>query len=267
MCAKSEQTGENDRTRDPALLSLPLPVRDGDLFKHSATADIVHLLSQYPFSQYTLRELARRTDHSVNSVRSAVSVLEANDLVTVEQEGNARPVAINRSRLRLPDNPILSVPQSEFHLPLQVAVEKMHYELTGVEGIVLFGSVASGTADRKSDIDLWVLVADNRLHEQQTANQVAQTLSEVVFPTGATPPRTDPETTDGTALTDQRDPLERLPETDHGDRFDFQILVETPDSIVGRADDRIAEIVMDGIVLYRTETLSRVVKEVTARAG
>ena len=260
MTTLSEQQDEAQQSHKTTGLALPVPIRDGNLFKHSATADILHLLSQYPFSQYTHRELARRTDHNVNSIRSAVSVLEANDLVTVSQEGNARPVSINRTRLNRPENPVLSVPQEEFQLPVQVVVEAIHRELNGVRGIFLFGSVAQGTADRQSDIDLWILVENDRLQAQQQANQLSKRLSETVFPTTHTL-----QTPDLAAVTDlpsDADPVACLPETAHGDRFEFEILVETPESIVNRADERMTEILTEGIVLYRTETLTEVVDTV-----
>lgn len=265
MTTQSEHTAESRDTQQTASLSLPLPIRDGNLFKHSATADILHLLTQYPFSGYTHRELARRTDHNVNSIRSAVSVLEANDLVTIAQDGNAQPVSINRTQLHQPENPVLSVPQEEFQLPIQIAVELIHSELIDVNGILLFGSVAEGTADRQSDIDLWVLVADNRLQEQQRANQLSKRLSETVFPneSGLQPPELE-------AITDlpaETDPVEALPETEDGERFEFEILVETPDSIRNRADERITEILTAGLVLYRTETLTAVVDEVIEDVG
>lgn len=265
MTTQSDQKGENQKPRDTASLGLPLPVRDGDLFKHSATADILHLLSQYPLSEYTQRELARRTGHNVNSIRSAVDVLESNDLVTVTQQGNAQPVSINRTRLDCPDNPVLSIPQKEFHLPVQIAVEIIHRELTEVKGILLFGSVAKGTADRQSDIDLWVLVAEDRLQEQQHANQLSKRLSETVFPSESLLASPDP--TEIANLPAETDPIDSLPDTAHGDRFEFEILLETPDSIVNRADERITEILTEGLVLYRTEELTAVVDEVIEYGG
>jgi predicted nucleotidyltransferase len=260
MTTQSEQTEEFQSQQRTASLALPLPIRDGNLFKHSATADILHLLSQYPFSEYTHRELARRTDHNVNSIRSAVSVLEANELVTVSQDGTAQPVSINQTQLSQPENPVLSVPQEGFQLPVQIAVETIHTELTDVSGILLFGSVAEGTADRQSDIDLWVLVGDNRLQEQQHANQLSKRLSETVFPSESG--LQSPELEALTDLPAETDPVEVLPDTEVGERFEFEILVETPDSIRNRADERITEILTEGLVLYRTETLTTVVDEV-----
>lgn len=265
MTTQSEQPEEFERLQRAASLAMPVPIRDGNLFKHSATADILHLLTQYPFSEYTHRELARRTDHNVNSIRSAVSVLEANDLVTVSQDGNSQPVRINRKQLSKPENPVLSVPQEGFQLPVQIAVETIHTKLTDVSGILLFGSAAEGTADRQSDIDLWVLVADNRLQEQQRANQLSKRLSETIFPSESG--LKAPELEELTDLPAETDPVEALPETEDGERFEFEILVETPDSIRNRADERITEILTEGLVLYRTETLETVVDEVIEDVG
>ena len=261
MTTQSEQETRTQQSQKTATLTLPVPIRDRNLFKHSATADILHMLSQYPFSQYTHRELARRTDHNINSIRNAVSVLKANDLVTVAQDGNAQPVSINRRRLHRPANPVLSIQQEEFHLPVQIAVEAIQRELTGVKGILLFGSVAQGTADRQSDIDLWILVESNRLQEQQQANQLSKRLSEVIFPTDNAIQA--PDIAEITDLPPDTDPLTHLPQPERGDRFEFELLVETPESIVNRADDRMTEILTDGIVLYRTETLTDVVTTVT----
>jgi predicted nucleotidyltransferase len=50
--------------------------------------------------------------------------------------------------------------------------------LESVVGIGLYGSVARGEADRRSDIDLWVFVAEDRLENQRTANHVRQDLTD-----------------------------------------------------------------------------------------
>lgn len=60
-------------------------------------------------------------------------------------------------------------------------------------GIVLYGSVARGDADRRSDIDLWVLVEDSRMENQRTANHVRQALEDRTFDTGRYAYETDVE--------------------------------------------------------------------------
>ena len=53
----------------------------------------------------------------------AVDTLVANDLITDRRDGNTRLVQINRERLSRPDDPLLQIPQAEFHAPVRTAVE------------------------------------------------------------------------------------------------------------------------------------------------
>ncbi|ELZ76295.1 nucleotidyltransferase [Haloferax gibbonsii ATCC 33959] len=78
----------------------------------------------------------------------------------------------------------LQIPQSEFQPPVRTATNELVENLDGVIGILLYGSVARGNADRLSDIDLWVLVEEDRMANQRTANRVRQDLEERKFETG-----------------------------------------------------------------------------------
>ena len=64
---------------------------------------------------------------------------------------------------------------------MKAATEAIVDELDDVLGIVLYGSVARGDADRRSDIDLWVLVRGDRMSNQRKANQLRQSLEEERF--------------------------------------------------------------------------------------
>ena len=108
----------------------------------------------------------------------------ANDLAVDRRDGTTRLVRINRDRLSRPDDPFLEIPQSEFHEPVRAAVTEVRDQLDDVLGIVLYGSVARGKADRRSDIDLWVLVEDDRMANQRAANRVRHDLEDEAFDTG-----------------------------------------------------------------------------------
>ena len=95
---------------------------DPTLFKPKATSDVLLFLINHRFSDFSLRELATQTEHSHQSVRRAVNVLSTNDLVVQSHESNQRLVQINRERLSIPDNPILRIPQIEYHQPVKAAV-------------------------------------------------------------------------------------------------------------------------------------------------
>lgn len=207
-------------------ISLQIPVRDPDLFKNKATDDVLLFLTRHRFEAFTIGELADRTGHAKSSVVRAVDVLAANDLVTDEPEGNRRSVGINRTRLTVPDDPFLQIPQQEFHEPVRAAVEKLRPVLDGVLGIVLYGSVARGEADRRSDIDMWILVNGNRAESQRAVNAVERGLENRDF---------------------------------EGERYEYDIDVEAVSSIPRYTDD-IRSIILSGIPLYETSEFETVEK-------
>lgn len=226
----SRMRGQETRADDgatQATIGLPIPAPDPDLFRHTATNDILRLLLDTPSERFTIRELARLTDNAAQSVKRAVDVLEANALLVVEPEGNSKLVGINRDRVSKPDDPVLRIPQSEFHPPVRAALEQLRAELDDIAGILVFGSVARGQADRRSDIDLWVL-ADDRANQQHRANKIAKELEQERF---------------------------------DGERYEFQILVESLESARGHGD-RLEEVLTEGITLADSDTLRELRQEV-----
>ncbi|MDL0137309.1 nucleotidyltransferase domain-containing protein [Halobacterium salinarum] len=189
-----------------------------DLFRHTATNDLLAFLTTHRFREFSLRELATQTGHSPQSVRRAVEVLSANDLVTESPDGNARHIKINHDRLSVPEDPILQIPQAEFRQPVNAAVERLRDRVSDVVGIMLYGSVARGEADRRSDIDLWVLTQAGRGEAQRAANSVARELEDQSF---------------------------------GGERYAYDIDVESVRSIPTYTD-AIREIVVSGIPVYTT---------------
>ena len=218
------------RKMEQATVGLPIPTPDPNLFRHTATDDLLQLLLDNPYEQFTIRELGRLTDNAAQSVKRAVDVLEANGLVVVEAEGNRRLVGINRTRVTKPDDSVLRIPQPEFQGPVRAALGRIRDELAEVHGVLVFGSVARGQADRQSDIDLWVLAGDRA--DQHRANELAKALGQKQF---------------------------------DGDRYEFQILVETPDSARGHGD-RLEDVFTDAITLVESDTLRNLKREVLSGA-
>ncbi len=205
-------------------ISLSIPPSEPALFKHKATSDILLFLTNHRFSDFSLRELATQIDHSHQSVRRAVNVLSANDLVIESPEGNRRLIQINRERLSIPDDPILRIPQPEYHQPVRAAVTKLRENINDIVGIVLYGSVARGEADRRSDIDLWVLTRSGRAEGQREANTIARDLEDTEF---------------------------------DGDRYAYDIDVEAVQAIPAYTED-IREIVVSGIPVFKTSDFETV---------
>lgn len=244
-------------------LELALPVRDSELFKHGATTHILNFLSDNPDINVSLRQLSKVVPLSERATREAVNVLEANELIETFHKGNARRVHINRERLNNPNDPIRSIPQPEFHTPVRIAQYYIEDELEDVLGIILFGSVARGEADRQSDIDLWVLVGENHMQQRHTANNLEQVLSGFQIP---------PTISLADALNaDLENNWSKVKETLEADdqnwasaqRHSFEILVETPQSIINQSDRVDPENLFGaGITLLSSETLDRIKLEV-----
>ena len=213
------QRNTNTNPSSGSRISLDLPAPDIDLYRSEAVHDILYFLSRYHTDEFSISELTGAVEYSQPSVSKAVNILVANDLVIENREGNTRNVRINSGRLSRPDDPVLEVPQSEFQPPVRAAVEELCNDLEGVLGVVLFGSVARGEADRRSDIDLWVLVEEGRMTNQRTANRIRQDLEERAFDTG---------------------------------RYAYEIDVEAIPAVPNYVDE-LQEILNNGIVLYETE--------------
>jgi predicted nucleotidyltransferase/DNA-binding transcriptional ArsR family regulator len=218
------ESESNTDTGSGASISLDIPAQDTGLFKSQAVHDVLSFLSRYHEDEFSITELADAVDYSRPTITKAVDTLVANDLVTDRRDGNTRLTQINRGRLSRPGDPLLEIPQAEFHAPVRTAVEQLHDQLNSVIGIVLYGSVARGTADRRSDIDLWVLVTEDRMANQRTANTVRQDLEAQNFDTG---------------------------------RYAYEIDVEALPAVPNYTEE-LQEILSDGIVLHDTDKFETV---------
>ncbi|WP_089768772.1 nucleotidyltransferase domain-containing protein [Halobellus clavatus] len=191
--------------------------------------DILDILIDQPYAAYSMSELATLTGANKGTISKAVKLLSQLDVVKTAQDGRTQQVRINRDRLTKPD-PILSIPQAEFHQPVQAFLQRIQDELDELVGVVLFGSVARGEADRASDIDLLVIVDDDKTAARRTVQSVVSDLE------------------------DQR--FER-------NRYTFQPLVESTDS-VQRIGDQLRPQFDDGITLVGSDQLSELRTEVYA---
>lgn len=204
---------------DRATIEVPVPASDPDLYRYVVTDELLRFLIDRPFNEYTQRKLASLLDRSHRSIGMAVAVMEANGLLTVTAEGNKKLVSINRGRISRPSQPVLRIPQTEFHEPVRTAVRELSERLDDILGIEVYGSVARGEADRQSDIDLWILVREDRGRNQTRAQEVGKELAEQPF---------------------------------DGNRYSYHIVVETPESVPTYTEE-IAEIVRSGITVFETE--------------
>ncbi|AHG01528.1 DNA polymerase III subunit beta (plasmid) [Halostagnicola larsenii XH-48] len=206
-----------------------LPLPDEQVFRYAAMDDTLEILARNPSEEFSNRDLQRLTGYGGPSVSKALSLLVAMELLVRRDTGNRTLYRIDEQRLHDADDPILEIPQSEFREPVKQFLEEINDQLSSVVGILCFGSVARGEADRASDIDVFVLVSDT---EVVSARRI---ISDIV--------------------------RELEEEQIDGDRYEFEVFVESPESARNRGAD-LQPIFQEGIPLLESETLRRVRRDI-----
>lgn len=211
------------------------PDADVDVFRIGAADDILRLLADAHETEFTIPELVEEIGVTRSTVWRAVDLLEDIGAARVRETPQRNYIAINTERLDKAD-PILAIDQTEFHEPIRSFVDRVQTvcsETADIEelcGIVVFGSVARGEADRQSDIDLFVLVAGDRTTARRQFTDLVAELETTRF---------------------------------DGDRFAFEIFVESVES-ANRADSKLSEVFAEGVTVYGTDQLQAVRKVVMA---
>ena len=211
------------------------PDPDTDVFRIGAADDILRLLADAHDTEFTIRELVDATGVTRSTVWRAVDLLDSIGAIHIRETPQRNYISINPDRLQK-DDPILGIPQSEFHAPIRAFVDRVQAttadadDINDLLGIVIFGSVARGEADRQSDIDCFVVVDGDRTTARRQITDVVADLQSERF---------------------------------DGDRFVFEPYVESAES-ARRAGSKLHEIFAEGITVYRSDCLDALRKEVVA---
>ncbi len=209
------------------------PNADTAIFRIEAADDILRLLVDVHETEFTIPDLVDATDVTRSTVWRAINLLERIGAVQIRETPQRNYVAINPDRLQK-DDPILAIDQTEFHAPIRTFVDQIQRAITdaddvdNIRGIIVFGSVARGEADRQSDIDLFVVVDGNRTSARRVVTDVVAELREQRF---------------------------------NGDRFDFEPYVESVES-AQRAGSKLHEIFTEGVTVYGDDQLQSLRKAV-----
>jgi predicted nucleotidyltransferase len=210
-------------------IALEYPFPEERVFRYQAMQDVLALLIEEPYGEFTVSQLATMTEANQASVSKAVSLLRELGPIQTRRDGRKQYVSVDRDRLTKSD-PVLSIPQSEFQKPVRAFVDRVAEEVDELVGILLFGSVARGEADRASDIDIMVFVDGDRTQARRTVQEIVKDLEETKF---------------------------------DGNRYEFETLVESTGS-AKRIGDRLRQQFDDGITIVASDELSDIRTEVLA---
>lgn len=209
------------------------PGPDTRVFRIQAADEILRLLADAHETEFTIPELVEATGAARSTVWRAVNLLEHIGAVQIRSTPQRNHVTIAPERLQK-DDPILAIEQPQFHAPIRTFLTRVRTaieeadDVEAVLGVVVFGSVARGEADRQSDIDLFVLVEGDRTTARRVITDVVADLSDRQF---------------------------------DGDRYAFEPYVESRES-AHRATPKLREIFAEGITVYGSEQLQSLRKEV-----
>ena len=208
------------------LLDFPFP--EERVFRYQAMQDILHHLVNNPFEEFTQKELATITDSDVSSISRSVDLLERMGVIDIAN-GKPAKITIDQDHITGSD-PLFTIPQREFRKPVQAFLDGLATDIEAsdeveeIVGVILFGSVARGGADRSSDIDILVIVSGDLTYGRRLVSQLARDLEERTF---------------------------------QGERYQFEVLVETSESAASHGVP-LRDIFDEGIVLERTDALEDV---------
>ena len=209
-------------------VELRLPLPDEQVFRYEAMDDVLEITARNPTTEFSNRDLQSLTGFGGPSVSKALSLLEAMGLLNRRDTSTKSLYRIDERRLHEPEDPLLAIPQPEFREPLARFAERLREEVPTVAGIVCFGSVARGEADRTSDLDVFVLVEDDELvSARRSISEIKRAL--------------------------EAEPID-------GQRYEFEVFVESVESVRRRGEE-LLPLFTEGIVLYNTDTLQRVTEE------
>lgn len=217
--------------RDITVCIDAYPDPDTDVFRIEAADDILRLLADAHETEFTILDLVDATGVARSTVWRAVDLLDSIGAVRIRETAQRKYVAIDPERLEK-DDPILAIDQPEFHEPIRAFVRRIRDSVSEADdidtviGIVVFGSVARGEADRQSDIDLFVVVDGDRTSARRLVTDVVAELREQRF---------------------------------DGERFDFEPYVESTAS-ARRSGTKLREILTEGITVYGDDQMQSIRK-------
>ncbi len=137
---------------------------------------VIKTLMEYPDRNWGLSDISKESGVSKTTVWRAVNRLEERSFISTSEVGKSKMVEVrNRDILKK----ILKLSRAEIDELEDVAkkfVEEVR-EKEGVKRCVLFGSVARGTADLNSDIDILILLQDEDEKMEDEISQIAERIS------------------------------------------------------------------------------------------
>ncbi|MDY6788422.1 MAG: nucleotidyltransferase domain-containing protein [Candidatus Nanohaloarchaea archaeon] len=215
-----------DQEKSGILVPIPLPGKR--LFRNKAMDRMAELLYKNPHRKFKVRDLREITGNSAKAVDTAIKLFEKLGIIVTERERNKKLISVDRRLILKPEDPVLEIPQEEFRTPVKEFLEEVKKEQENLAGVMLFGSVARGEANRTSDIDLLIIVEDNLMKSRREIQELRKKMSQKKF---------------------------------GEEQYEFQVMVESVES-ASQHGKKLEEIFIQGVALYSSKKLRELNKKI-----
>jgi len=135
---------------------------------------VVKFFIEHPYEEIYLRQLAKKLKLSPFAVKKYTDFLITESIITEERKANLRYFKANSSNLFFKQMKIAY----NVRLILQSRlIDFLKQEITTISSIVLYGSLAKGEDDTKSDIDILIIGKEKRLNVEKYEEKIGKKIT------------------------------------------------------------------------------------------
>lgn len=151
-----------------------------DILSSRGKIKTLKMLLRYPAKSFSGRELARLLDLSPSCVLSALELFRRYGLAHKTKTGKTSLWRLNKSHLLARKLSALAGLDEKFRRFLRQKIKSAFAKEKKVVQAAVFGSVAKGEEKPESDIDLFVLIKENK--HKKAAETIVDKLNETMIP-------------------------------------------------------------------------------------
>jgi|SRR3989344_3828258 len=139
---------------------------------------ITKFFLENPYDEVYLREIAKKIKISPFAAKKYIDILLKENIIQEERKANLRYIKANVN------NPFYKHLKIAFNINLILKsglIEYLKESIPNITSITLYGSLAKGEDDKKSDIDLLVIGKEKHLNLEKFADKISKEITLHVF--------------------------------------------------------------------------------------
>ncbi|HEC88686.1 MAG TPA: nucleotidyltransferase domain-containing protein [Thermoplasmata archaeon] len=139
---------------------------------------VLQFFFSYPYKEVYLRELAKKANVSLFSAKYTVDELVEENILLERKNGNMRYIKANMNNLFFKH---LKIAFSIKKIEESRIIEYFIKNILALSSIVLFGSVAKGEDDEKSDLDLLIIGQRKKVDLSEFEEKIGREIKAIIM--------------------------------------------------------------------------------------